>query len=572
MSQVSQHDENTPPVFIVPRTSRSSSNHNSRINLNLSSSTLREHSPARPDQALQRAYEEIRAMLHREQEQRATERQRMQDLEAELLIFRNRQVDAERQQTQAAREAEEMRQAEAERQQTLALEETERLRQAEAEIRHEREQAREFANQELLKQIDELRQQIEQFRAQATHGHRPTNVQPQFQQSTLRPNYVLQEINVRDQVKCWGIFFDGNNDLITFLERIEEMKISYQITKNQLLDCILILLKDNAIFWYRNNRTHWAIWDHFVDRIKRLYLPVDINIRWEEEIKHRTQGPKEKARDYITALQTMMRRYGMMSQYSQSDRLYYNLKPDYQHYIRRSDVFDIQDLIRLTNDYERVLAQEKTYKAPSAPQNTLTPDVVHQPLQKKRATTEHSINTIEETYIPEECCWRCGQRGHFRYECKNVWKKFCTRCGKQNIRTRDCNCPRPEYKKRIGKGVVKPNQSQQQEVIDQLMSKNIISGNDDDHSSKQSDSPIKDTDNIHVYFQGDDDRLYTHVKFNDIQIIALIDTGATRSCINQEAWERIQDSKVDTDSAKNQPGNSSGRHKATNSSRHYVRG
>lgn len=42
------------------------------------------------------------------------------------------------------------------------------------------------------------------------------------------------------------------------------------------------------------------------------------------------------------------------------------------------------------------------------------------------------------TYNREDCCWRCKQRGHTRLDCKRLPKKFCSRCSKDGVLTRDC--------------------------------------------------------------------------------------------------------------------------------------
>lgn len=40
-------------------------------------------------------------------------------------------------------------------------------------------------------------------------------------------------------------------------------------------------------------------------------------------------------------------------------------------------------------------------------------------------------------------CWRCGNTGHTRRECRSPGRLFCSRCGRCEILSRDCPCPRP---------------------------------------------------------------------------------------------------------------------------------
>ena len=55
-----------------------------------------------------------------------------------------------------------------------------------------------------------------------------------------------------DTVRKWGIQFDGK-DGVAFLERLEDFRISYELTHAQLQRCLPLLFKDQALLWYRNN-------------------------------------------------------------------------------------------------------------------------------------------------------------------------------------------------------------------------------------------------------------------------------------------------------------------------------
>lgn len=124
----------------------------------------------------------------------------------------------------------------------------------------------------------------------------------------------------------WGISYDGTRDLLDFLEHVEELSFTYEIPLDSLISCLPMLLKGKAISWYRNNRRYWQYWDEFECDIKQFFLPVNIDRQLEEDIRNRTQGPKEPAHDFITALQTLIRRYGLMSRENEIERLYRNLR------------------------------------------------------------------------------------------------------------------------------------------------------------------------------------------------------------------------------------------------------
>lgn len=99
-----------------------------------------------------------------------------------------------------------------------------------------------------------------------------------------------------------------------------------------------------------------------------------------------------------------MHHYGQMSEYSQLDRLYYNLRPEYQRYIRRSEVRSVIDLINLANDYERILIQKKLYKPPPLPPDSLMPEIAYKlekdrSKRRKKKSCQSVPNTSQENHV-----------------------------------------------------------------------------------------------------------------------------------------------------------------------------
>lgn len=207
-----------------------------------------------------------------------------------------------------------------------------------------------------------------------------------------------------------------------------------------------MLLKGKAILWYRNNKRDWYFWEEFAYDIEQYCLPVNISRQLEEDIRNRTQEMKEYAHDYITALQTFIRRYGLMSKENQVERIYNNLRPDYRRYIRRHEVVTVADLIRMTNEYELILLAEKAYKPP--PLSVLTD--IEKDNKKATKNTKENLDSVNNTYSREDCCWRCGTRGHRRDKCQKPPKTFCSWCVKDDIFFRDCKCVKPENLLRAG--------------------------------------------------------------------------------------------------------------------------
>lgn len=118
-----------------------------------------------------------------------------------------------------------------------------------------------------------------------------------------------------------------------------------------------------ALSWYRNNKANWQNWEEFTEQLESFYLPVDIRLRWEEEIRNRIQGLKEKARDYITT----------------------------------------------------VIENERTNKI-----TALKPPIVEY-TNKPRERKKEDVAAINLNYVYGESCWTCGKKGHYKLQCPNPW-------------------------------------------------------------------------------------------------------------------------------------------------------
>lgn len=227
-----------------------------------------------------------------------------------------------------------------------------------------------------------------------------------------------------DTARKWGCQFDGK-DGIAFLERLEDLRESYGLTHGQLRKCLPLFFKDQALLWYRNNKDEWDSWEDFAECFRQYYIPSKTKFQIEEAIARRTQEPNETARDYVTAIQTLMRRHGAMTPEDRLERTYYNLRPEYRLYVRRTDFRDLAGMLRLADEYERTRQDERAYQNPKSARD--------QPMTKMNAAA------ISPGYNPQDCCWGCGQRGHIRRFCRRPPKVFCSRCGKEGVLTRDCH-------------------------------------------------------------------------------------------------------------------------------------
>lgn len=263
--------------------------------------------------------------------------------------------------------------------------------------------------------------------------------------SGMKQKSGLSQIEIVDRVRKWNLTFDGGKDVFGFLERIDEMIGSYLIPRDSLLPALPLLLKGKALLWYRNNITQWKSWDKFISDFKNYFLPPRFMLQIEDEIKARTQGPAETVKEYVTAMQTLIRRSNVSPEI-QVERIYQNLRPEYTFFIHRDDLSTLPDLVKMGEEYEQIRMEQARFKPPPNPAQTFMPEAAYQFPGRKMYNTP--IASIQPEYNSRECCWRCGQRGHNRKFCQRPAKLFCSRCGKEGVYSKEC-CLRPENGQQI---------------------------------------------------------------------------------------------------------------------------
>uniref|UniRef100_A0A1Y1MBR5 Retrotransposon gag domain-containing protein n=2 Tax=Photinus pyralis TaxID=7054 RepID=A0A1Y1MBR5_PHOPY len=165
---------------------------------------------------------------------------------------------------------------------------------------------------------------------------------------------TLTAAQICDKVRKWGVKFDGTQDSMAFLERIDELRECYGFTEADLLLALPELLKGKALLWYRNHKQTWRNWTDVIESFKVYFLPQRYQYTLEEEIRNRIQRSREPATEYVTDILTLMRRHGNMSNRSQLERIHENLQPEYKHYVRLRDFNTLTELLELAGQFEKL--------------------------------------------------------------------------------------------------------------------------------------------------------------------------------------------------------------------------
>lgn len=261
----------------------------------------------------------------------------------------------------------------------------------------------------------------------------------------------------------WKVAFDGTSSVFSFLERIEEMRQSRGVTKNQLLRGAAELFSGDALTWFRSIRHRVCDWDDLIRRLKSSFLPHDYEESLWNEIRNRTQHPSEKVVVYVAIMENLFNRLPVQpSEESRIAIVKRNLQPEYLSHLALQPIPSIEKLVDVCHRLEEARIVASRYKLPptsgvnlvepelSATRARTRTSLVHeiaeaQQLRENDAphapSSERRVATVLEPIVAGVSCWNCGSPGHLHKSCAQPKQKFCYRCGLAQVTVRTCpNC------------------------------------------------------------------------------------------------------------------------------------
>lgn len=252
----------------------------------------------------------------------------------------------------------------------------------------------------------------------------------------LPPPFVWPTPPPTRPIYDWGISFSGFRP-VEFLEELFEKIEIYRADPDSVFSNISVLLRGDALLWWRNNHQYWKNLTDFTDAFRLTYFPNDYFLKIEEELITRRQRPTEKGFDFVNKMQTMARRHGNFGDSRLLCCIHRNLRAEYRQYIRREEFDSLPTLLIKIKEYEDLLPELGEAAATPPPPRTIPHKNTYTP-RSGQTTRSPQIPNTRQSERPPLKCFRCGELGHLRYNCSAPSRIFCSKCNRQGVLSRDC--------------------------------------------------------------------------------------------------------------------------------------
>lgn len=247
----------------------------------------------------------------------------------------------------------------------------------------------------------------------------------------------------------WNLHFTGDGSgesLISFLEKVETLRISRGVSTEDLFLSAGDLFKSQAWIWFNTNRSKLHSWEELITKLKDDFLPYHYDDDRLEEINHRTQGSEEKVCLYICSMESLFNRLSKKpDEITIVNKIRRNLLPRYVHQLALHDIRTVADLSSLCKKLEESHSWTERYQPPNFQKTKLLePDLAYHPAKP--------IKPIKQ--ISALSCWNCHKSGHIYNQCRAPRQIFCYGCGTRNTTKKSCtSCSKKLANKRCGTGL-----------------------------------------------------------------------------------------------------------------------
>lgn len=267
------------------------------------------------------------------------------------------------------------------------------------------------------------------------------------------PPVAIAECSGDKNVAKWNLRFNGTTDPRSFLERVDELQVSYSVSDSRLFNSAAQLFSDQGLLWYRGIKSQVSSWAELKAWLLEEFDPVDYDYRLLGEIRARTQGLDEPTHIYFAVMACLFNRLkSTLSEDKQLEILLHNIRPHFSQQLALLDITTISDLktkcrklesARQRSDFfveptkSNLLGQEFCYKGKTKQVNYVSSNG-----SSSRPAISQQFNSNSMSSANQRVCYKCGKGNHNFRLCKMTPKNIkCFKCGKVGFIVTSCpNC------------------------------------------------------------------------------------------------------------------------------------
>lgn len=291
--------------------------------------------------------------------------------------------------------------------------------------------------------------------------------------STIQPQIVQVATNTNIINDIKKLTFSGDSCPKSFLQKLEEFRISRSITHERLLDNAFEIFTGKALHWLRfqKNRDVNLSWAKLSELLIQDFSSFDYDFKLLSAINSRTQGEDETIIIYVSIMYEMFSRLNQkLSEPEQLQILLRNIRPCYSVFVALCDITSIDSLLLSCQKYERILDRDRNFKEPQNSDNSQLFGDFHyknipqsnnkqfnygQTLNNNSKFSQSNYQTknnfrvnaiTARKFNAHEFCVRCRVNGHSLSTCTQPKFLICFGCGHKGVKQPDCpdckkNCP-----------------------------------------------------------------------------------------------------------------------------------
>lgn len=262
--------------------------------------------------------------------------------------------------------------------------------------------------------------------------------------SSINPVSTLQDISTFSKgtpVHLWNIKFNGNfgdTSLNSFLERIEELRVARNISKQELFNSAVDIFAGPALIWYRSVRSSAENWEALVSLLKRDFLPPDYDSELWQEIRNRKQGSKERVAIYVAVMKNLFSRLSVLpTESEQLSIIKKNLQLNFRAHLALLDITSLEHMAKLCSTLEQSFGSDTSRSSVATCEALLEPDLKY--CEPIIGGQDERRGSGSGEWKSGNGCWNCGRKEHRWSDCKDPRRKFCFKCGRKDVTVRTCS-------------------------------------------------------------------------------------------------------------------------------------